>query len=107
MNEWTIDVDGDAKIGWIVAVHDGDNFAAYSPVAADADLARNMARDEHMKRFFPKQIEADAPAEPLPTTENATFAQTDMEQDRPQPEPKSVEKALAGVGITHRGGDET
>ena len=98
MNEWTIDVDGDAIGGWIVSVHDGDNFGTYSPLAEDADLARNIARDMHQERFYPQPAAAQPVENPvIPIAEPI----------RPQPEPKSVAEALAGVGIERPANERT
>ena len=46
-------VSGDAEKGWIVEVHDGDNFGAYSPEAADAAEAQAKAEAAHAE-LFPK-----------------------------------------------------
>jgi hypothetical protein len=50
---WGVSVDGDAKGGWIVEIHDGANGGVYSPAARDADQARETAIAEHGAKFFP------------------------------------------------------
>ena len=42
-----VTVDGDAEGGWIVQVYDGKRHATYSPNAATADEAKQMALDAH------------------------------------------------------------
>jgi hypothetical protein len=40
-------VDGDARNGWLVEIHDGKTCKVYSPKASDSDAARSAAYEEH------------------------------------------------------------
>lgn len=51
-SHWTVSVDGDAEHGWIVGVHDGDNYDTYSPNAAGAIEARDKAVQMHIAARF-------------------------------------------------------
>lgn len=66
LDSWNINVDGDANGGWIVSVHDGDEFRTYSPHAPSAKMARELAVRDHLNACHPEEfarIQADEKAE--------------------------------------------
>ena len=51
MAETQTKVSGSADAGWLVEVHDGNNFATYSPVADTAQDAEKLALEAHSAAF--------------------------------------------------------
>lgn len=52
-----VTVDGDAKHGWHITVHDGSVMTTHSPEAADEAEAREMALDAHREAVEPPEDE--------------------------------------------------
>lgn len=46
-------VSGDPTNGWLVTVHDGDNYGTYSPEAANANEAVEKGEALHAAKFQP------------------------------------------------------
>lgn len=67
MSKLKITVDGDAKGGWIVGVHDGDNHDSYSPEAESAEEAAAKAAQMHYAAFNGNAAHVQTRQEPAPT----------------------------------------
>ena len=57
-----VTVEGDPDGGWIVGIHDGDQFKTHHPVAATAEEARAIAWQEHFGSPEHAPTEPEQPA---------------------------------------------
>jgi len=93
---WRITVDGDAKGGWIIDIHDGRNTATYSPEADSAEEAKAAAVKAHTETFHcntgaqqsshPTSADGDSGAgSEAVATQQANGAQASEDVSKPSP----------------------